>query len=48
MNVGVVLKRELSGYFATPVAYVFIFIFLLLIQLLKLEPEAESRESFHH
>ncbi|MBO6556439.1 MAG: ABC transporter permease subunit [Pseudomonadales bacterium] len=30
MNIGVVLKRELSGYFATPVAYVFIFIFLVL------------------
>lgn len=30
MNVGVVLKRELAGYFATPVAYVFIFIFLVL------------------
>ena len=30
MNIGVVLKRELAGYFATPVAYVFIFIFLVL------------------
>lgn len=26
----VILKRELAGYFATPVAYVFIFIFLVL------------------
>jgi len=30
MNISVVLKRELAGYFATPVAYVFIFIFLVL------------------
>lgn len=30
MNVAVVLRRELAGYFATPVAYVFIFIFLVL------------------
>lgn len=30
MNFGVVLRRELAGYFATPVAYVFIFIFLVL------------------
>jgi ABC-2 type transport system permease protein len=29
-NVYTILKRELSGYFATPVAYVFIVIFLLL------------------
>ncbi len=30
MNINVVLKRELAGYFATPVAYVFICIFLVL------------------
>ena len=30
MNISVVLKRELAGYFATPEAYVFIFIFLVL------------------
>lgn len=30
MNIRVVLKRELAGYFATPVAYVFICIFLVL------------------
>ena len=29
-NVWILFKRELSGYFATPVAYVFIVIFLLL------------------
>ena len=29
-NVKAILQRELSGYFATPVAYVFIVIFLLL------------------
>src|SRR6056297_4261300 len=29
-NLTVVLKRELSSYFATPVAYVFIVIFLLM------------------
>jgi ABC-2 type transport system permease protein len=29
-NVWVILKRELAGYFATPVAYVFIVVFLLL------------------
>ena len=30
-NIKTVAKRELSGYFASPVAYVFIVIFLLLI-----------------
>jgi ABC-2 type transport system permease protein len=29
-NIWFIMKRELSGYFATPVAYVFIIIFLLL------------------
>jgi len=29
-NVGVIFKRELQSYFATPVAYVFIVIFLVL------------------
>src|SRR5687767_6059271 len=29
-NVGIVLRRELASYFATPVAYVFIIIFLVL------------------
>ena len=29
-NVGIVFKRELESYFATPVAYVFIVIFLVL------------------
>jgi ABC-2 type transport system permease protein len=33
-NVWTLLKRELGGYFATPVAYVFIVIFLLLIGIL--------------
>lgn len=33
-NITVLLKRELSGYFATPVAYVFIVIFLLLVGIL--------------
>ena len=30
MNMTVILKRELRGYFATPIAYVFIMIFLVL------------------
>lgn len=30
MRLGIVLKRELGSYFATPIAYVFIFIFLVL------------------
>lgn len=30
MNIWFIMKRELNGYFATPVAYVFIIIFLLL------------------
>ena len=29
-NIWTILKRELTGYFASPVAYVFIVIFLLL------------------
>ena len=29
-NIGIILRRELSAYFATPVAYVFIIIFLVL------------------
>ncbi len=29
-NVGVIFRRELASYFATPLAYVFIVIFLLL------------------
>src|ERR1700753_4302668 len=29
-NVGIIMRRELASYFATPVAYVFILIFLLL------------------
>src|SRR5579862_6312866 len=29
-NVGIVMRRELASYFATPLAYVFILIFLIL------------------
>jgi gliding motility-associated transport system permease protein len=29
-NVGIIMRRELASYFATPLAYVFIFIFLVL------------------
>ena len=29
-NLGVIFKRELGGYFATPLAYIFIVIFLVL------------------
>ena len=29
-NVGIIMRRELASYFATPLAYVFIIIFLLL------------------
>ncbi len=29
-NIRIIMKRELSGYFGSPVAYVFIVIFLLL------------------
>jgi len=29
-NVGIIFRRELASYFATPLAYVFIVIFLLL------------------
>jgi len=32
-NVGIIMRRELASYFATPLAYVFIFIFLLLANL---------------
>jgi ABC-2 type transport system permease protein len=28
-NVGIIMRRELASYFATPLAYIFIFIFLL-------------------
>ena len=28
-NLGIIFKRELNGYFATPLAYVFIVIFLI-------------------
>ena len=28
-NVGIIMRRELVSYFATPLAYIFIFIFLL-------------------
>ena len=30
MKLGIILRRELKSYFATPIAYVFIFIFLVL------------------
>jgi ABC-2 type transport system permease protein len=33
-NVWILAKRELAGYFATPVAYVFLFFYLLLMALL--------------
>ena len=29
-NVGIIMRRELASYFATPIAYVFIIIFLIL------------------
>src|SRR5579863_2935379 len=29
-NVGIIMRRELSGYFATPLAYIFILIFLVM------------------
>ena len=29
-NVGIIMRRELASYFATPLAYVFILIFLML------------------
>ena len=32
-NVGIILRRELRSYFATPLAYVFILIFLVLANL---------------
>ena len=36
-NIRVIFKRELAGYFATPVAYVFIIIFLVLAGVLTFE-----------
>ncbi len=36
-NIAVIFRRELTGYFATPVAYVFIVIFLVLAGLLTFE-----------
>jgi gliding motility-associated transport system permease protein len=30
-NVGIIMRRELASYFATPLAYIFIFIFLVLV-----------------
>jgi len=33
-NVGIIMRRELASYFATPIAYVFILIFLILSNLL--------------
>src|SRR6185295_12717855 len=36
-NTFVILKRELGGYFTTPVAYVFIFVFLSLIGFLTFQ-----------
>ena len=36
-NVGVLFRRELGGYFATPVAYVFLVIFLMLAGLLTFQ-----------
>ena len=38
-NVISILKRELSGYFSTPVAYVFIVIFLILAGLFTFSPD---------
>jgi len=29
-NIGIIFRRELTGYFATPVAYVFLVVFLAL------------------
>ena len=34
MKIGIILRRELASYFATPLAYVFILIFLVLANLL--------------
>ena len=52
-NIKTITKRELSGYFASPVAYVFIVIFLLLIGFFTFmlgfffeRGEASLRESF--
>jgi ABC-2 type transport system permease protein len=30
-NVGIIMRRELASYFATPLAYIFIFLFLLVV-----------------
>jgi ABC-2 type transport system permease protein len=32
-NVGIILRRELASYFATPLAYIFLLIFLVLVNL---------------
>src|ERR1700744_6380235 len=32
-NVGIIMRRELAGYFATPLAYIFLLIFLVLANL---------------
>ena len=32
-NVGIIMRRELASYFATPLAYVFILIFLVLAKI---------------
>ena len=32
-NVGIIMRRELASYFATPLAYVFMLIFLVLANL---------------
>jgi ABC-2 type transport system permease protein len=34
VKIGIIMRRELAGYFATPLAYVFILIFLVLANLL--------------
>jgi len=36
-NVGIIMRRELASYFATPIAYVFILIFLILSALLTFD-----------
>jgi ABC-2 type transport system permease protein len=36
-NVGIIMRRELASYFATPIAYVFILIFLILSNLLTFD-----------
>ena len=32
-NVGIIMRRELASYFATPLAYIFLLIFLVLVNL---------------